>query len=90
MFAQGAIAEVAALLARHDLPADAPVRRAIGVPEIAAMLSEKATIQQALAATKAATRRYAKRQYTWFRHQPPAAWPRCAAATSQFYFTNNV
>jgi tRNA dimethylallyltransferase len=23
-----------------------------------------------------ATRQYAKRQYTWFSNQPPAAWPR--------------
>ena len=30
--------EVAALLARTDMPADAPIRRAIGVPEIAALV----------------------------------------------------
>jgi tRNA dimethylallyltransferase len=29
-----------------------------------------------LAAGQQATRRYAKRQYTWFSHQPPADWPR--------------
>jgi tRNA dimethylallyltransferase len=28
---------------------------------------------------QAATRRYAKRQYTWFRHQPPEAWERIDA-----------
>jgi tRNA dimethylallyltransferase len=90
MFAEGAIEEVAALLARDDLPRDAPVRRAIGVPEIASMLAGDLTRAEALARTKTATRRYAKRQYTWFRHQPPPDWPRCAAANSQFYFTNNV
>ena len=90
MFAEGAVEEVAALLGRRDVPADAPVRRAIGVPEIAAWLAGDLTHDEALARTKAATRRYAKRQYTWFRHQPPPEWPRCAAATSQFYFTKNV
>jgi tRNA dimethylallyltransferase len=30
----------------------------------------------AIAAGQQATRRYAKRQYTWFAHQPPAHWPR--------------
>ncbi len=76
MFDGGAVEEVAALLARADLPADAPVRRAIGVPEIAAMLAGEFTRDQALAAARLATRRYAKRQYTWFRRQPPADWPR--------------
>ncbi|HEX7930525.1 MAG TPA: tRNA (adenosine(37)-N6)-dimethylallyltransferase MiaA, partial [Sphingomicrobium sp.] len=31
---------------------------------------------EAIAAGQQATRRYAKRQYTWFSHQPPAEWPR--------------
>lgn len=76
MFDHGGVEEVAALLARTDLPADAPVRRAIGVPEIAAMLAGALSREAALAAAQLATRRYAKRQYTWFRHQPPADWPR--------------
>lgn len=75
MLAGGAIEEVAALLAR-DLPADAPVRRAIGVPEVAALLSGAADTGETLAAIALATRRYAKRQYTWLRHQPPTSWPR--------------
>jgi tRNA dimethylallyltransferase len=29
-----------------------------------------------IAAGQQATRRYAKRQYTWFSHQPPKDWPR--------------
>ena len=77
MLEGGAIAEVEALLAR-DLDPDLPVMRAIGVPEIAAMLRGDATREETLAAGALATRRYAKRQYTWFRHQPPAHWLRCA------------
>ena len=90
MFADGAVEEVAALLARDDVPVDAPVRRAIGVPEIAAMLAGEIDRAAALAAAQLATRRYAKRQFTWFRHQPPAAWPRCTAEQAQVYFSQAV
>lgn len=74
MFATGAIEEVAALLDRNDVPDDAPIRRAIGVPPIAAMVRGECDRAAALARTSLDTRRYAKRQYTWFRHQPPSSW----------------
>jgi len=73
----GGIAEVEALLARNLDPA-LPVMRAIGVAEIAAMLDGRADRDATLAAGAQATRRYAKRQYTWFAHQPPAQWLRYA------------
>ncbi len=72
-------AEVTALLARTDIPQDAPIRRAIGVPEIAALVRGETSETEAITAGSLATRRYAKRQYTWLRHQPPAAWTRTAA-----------
>jgi tRNA dimethylallyltransferase len=75
IFGEDGMAEVRALLDRH-LPPLAPVMRAIGVPEIAACLRGEATREQALAAGRIATRQYAKRQYTWFRRQPPAEWRR--------------
>ena len=71
----GAVDEVAALLARDPDPA-LPVMRAIGVADIAAMLRGKMDRAETVAAGQRATRRYAKRQYTWFRNQPPADWPR--------------
>ena len=71
----GAVPEVEALLCR-DLDPDLPVMRAIGVPEIAAWLFGKIDRDEMLEAGRQATRRYAKRQYTWFRHQPPPEWPR--------------
>ncbi|PCG14342.1 tRNA (adenosine(37)-N6)-dimethylallyltransferase MiaA [Sphingomonas adhaesiva] len=89
MFGDGAVEEVAALIARADVPADAPVRRAIGVPEIAAMLGGTLSRDEALARAQLATRRYAKRQYTWFRHQPPTDWQRSTCSNSQFYFTQS-
>ena len=76
MFRDGAAEEVAALLARDDLPLEAPVRRAIGVPEIAAMLAGEIDEGEALARARLATRQYAKRQFTWFRNQPPPSWTR--------------
>jgi len=75
MIDQGASAEVTALLARQ-LDPHLPIMRSIGVREIGSYLSGEASLQDAIAAGQQATRRYAKRQYTWFAHQPPAQWPR--------------
>jgi tRNA dimethylallyltransferase len=75
MIQKGAIEEVKALLERN-LDPDLPVMRAIGVAEISAYLTRELTLDQAVAAGQQATRRYAKRQYTWLAHQPPAGWPR--------------
>lgn len=77
MFDGGAIGEVEQLLERRLNP-NLPVMRAIGVREIAEYLAGELTRQQAIAAGSQATRRYAKRQYTWFARQPPAEWPRHA------------
>jgi tRNA dimethylallyltransferase len=67
--------EVRRLLDRGLDPA-LPVMRAIGVPQIAALLAGELDEDEALVAGQAATRQYAKRQYTWFSRQPPADWPR--------------
>lgn len=75
MIDEGAVEEVNALLARSLNP-KLPVMRGIGVPEISAYLRGESTLAEAIAAGQQATRRYAKRQYTWFAHQPPAGWPR--------------
>jgi tRNA dimethylallyltransferase len=75
MIEEGAVAEVEALLARK-LNSNLPVMRAIGVAELSRYLLRDLTLDEAIAAGQQATRRYAKRQYTWFAHQPPADWPR--------------
>ena len=75
MLEAGAIGEVEALLGRA-LPPLSPVMRAIGVPEIAGFLAGEWSRDEMLARGRQATRNYAKRQYTWFRHQPPEQWPR--------------
>ena len=75
MINRGAVTEVEGLLARKLNP-NLPVMRAIGVSELSDYLLGKSTLDEAVIAGQQATRRYAKRQYTWFAHQPPASWPR--------------
>jgi tRNA dimethylallyltransferase len=76
MMERGAVEEVETLLARGLSPS-LPVMRAIGVPEIAGYLRGEWSREEAGARGQQATRNYAKRQYTWFRRQPPQDWPRC-------------
>jgi len=75
MVDHGAIAEVEALIARKLNP-NLPAMRAIGVPELSAYVRREMSLEAAIAAGQQATRRYAKRQYTWFAHQPPPEWVR--------------
>ena len=73
----GAVNEVRSLLARQ-LDPDLPIMRAIGVAELKSLVQGDLTEPQAISVGQQSTRRYAKRQYTWFAHQPPAEWPRFA------------
>jgi tRNA dimethylallyltransferase len=75
MIDEGAVSEVERLLSRK-LDENLPVMRAIGVRELSNYLLGLSSLDEAIAAGQQATRRYAKRQYTWFAHQPPADWPR--------------
>ncbi|PDT10508.1 tRNA (adenosine(37)-N6)-dimethylallyltransferase MiaA [Rhizobium sp. J15] len=75
MLQQDAEDEVRALLAL-GLPAEAPVMKAIGVSQIAAMLKGEMTRAEVLEKGAAATRQYAKRQMTWFRNQMDESWQR--------------
>lgn len=77
MLERGAVAEVERLLARALHP-DLPVMRAIGAPEIARWQRGEIDHDQCMAQGQLATRQYAKRQFTWFRNQPPEGWKRYA------------
>ena len=68
MMEGAALAEVRALLA-ENLPSDTPAMKALGVPEISAMLNDEISRAEAVTAAQQATRRYAKRQMTWFRNR---------------------
>ena len=75
MLEGGALEEVEALLARNLDPA-LPVMRAIGVREISGLLQGELSRDECIVSGQRVTRQYAKRQYTWFRHQPPDTWTR--------------
>jgi tRNA dimethylallyltransferase len=67
MLAAGVLAEVQALLGLELDPA-LPAMRAHGVPELAAYLGGKISIEEAARRARLVTGQYAKRQMTWFRH----------------------
>jgi tRNA dimethylallyltransferase len=66
MLDEGAVEEVAALAAQN-LDSSLPAMKAIGVREITGWLSGVLTRDEAVEAAVIATRRFAKRQRTWFR-----------------------
>jgi tRNA dimethylallyltransferase len=65
----GALDEARAVLARTDIPADAPMRKAHGLPELIQYLNREIRLEAAIRIGQLNTRHYAKRQTTWFRHQ---------------------
>ncbi|MGB3540664.1 MAG: tRNA (adenosine(37)-N6)-dimethylallyltransferase MiaA [Mesorhizobium sp.] len=75
MIEQGALGEVAALCALRLDPA-LPAMKAIGVRELQAAMEGKISFSDAIERAKIATRQYAKRQATWFRHQFDGRWTR--------------
>jgi tRNA dimethylallyltransferase len=75
MVEERALEEVKALCAL-ELDPTLPAMKAIGVRELAAFLRGETTIEEAIDRAKIATRQYAKRQATWFRHQLDARWKR--------------
>ena len=72
MVATGAIDEVAALLVK-DPARKSPLFKAVGVPQIADYLAQKIDFDTMVDHASRATRHYAKRQMTWFRHQLPVS-----------------
>ncbi|WP_065752646.1 tRNA (adenosine(37)-N6)-dimethylallyltransferase MiaA [Bradyrhizobium paxllaeri] len=70
MLDTGALEEVAALAARKLDPL-LPAMKAHGVPALIRYLGGEITREEAAEIGRADTRHYAKRQFTWFRHQLP-------------------
>jgi tRNA dimethylallyltransferase len=75
MFASGLVDEVRGLL-DAGLAEGRTASRAIGYREVAAYLDGETTEGEAREATKAATRRFARRQDSWFRKDPRVVWVR--------------
>jgi tRNA dimethylallyltransferase len=70
MLAEGALEEARAFAARKLDPA-LPAMKAHGAPWLMKHLAGELSLEAAAIETKADTRKYAKRQETWFRHQLP-------------------
>jgi tRNA dimethylallyltransferase len=70
MLASGALDEVRQLAARH-LDPSLPAMKAHGVPWLIRHFAGEITLAEAVEGAKRDTRRYTKRQGTWFRHQLP-------------------
>jgi tRNA dimethylallyltransferase len=73
MFAQGLVEETRALLARQDC-SRLKALGALGYRQASAVAQGQLNLPEAILQTQVATRRYAKRQMTWFRHEPGIIW----------------
>ena len=73
MLARGWMREVQALL-ESGLSENSKPFDFIGYRELRAVLRGETTLEEARAAIQQATRRYAKRQLTWFRKEPEVRW----------------
>lgn len=86
MIADGALAEARTLLGRRLEP-DLPVMKAVGAAELIAHVKGLVSLDEGIELAKRNSRRFAKRQLTWFRTQAPL-WPRSrsSAEAAEFAF----
>jgi tRNA dimethylallyltransferase len=75
MLEKGALDEVKQIT-DLGLDPDLPAMKAIGVRELQAAMAGELSFPEAIERAKIATRQYAKRQATWFRHQLGPEWLR--------------
>jgi tRNA dimethylallyltransferase len=73
MFARGLVEETRALLARPD-SSRIKALGALGYRQACAVAKGQMSLPEAILQTQVATRRYAKRQMTWFRHEAGITW----------------
>lgn len=84
MVDNGGLDEARAVMAL-DLPSNLPMMKAIGLPPLLDYLRGLRSYEAALAQSQQDTRRYAKRQMTWFRNQTPH-WPKLRRAEEKLDF----
>lgn len=73
MLERGLLGELKGLL-DAGVPSNATALQAIGYKELLAVLTQGADLKEATARIQQASRRYAKRQRTWFRRNPEMHW----------------
>ena len=81
MLRQGLLEEIRQLL-DSGIPASATAMQAIGYKEFISAMDGTMTIEEAAEDLKKASRRYAKRQLTWFKRNPNIHWLTRTADTS--------
>ena len=72
------VLDEARAIAARNLDADLPALKAVGLPPLLSHLAGEITLDEAVETAKRDSRRYAKRQYTWFSNQH-GGWPRITA-----------
>lgn len=77
MITAGALEE-ARVLAAQSLDPSLPAMKAVGLPPLMAHLAGEINLERAIEVAKRDSRRYAKRQFTWFSNQHPG-WARIDA-----------
>ena len=83
MFAEGLLDETRAMLARPDAARIKPLG-ALGYRQACGVLRGELTLKDAVHQTQAETRRYAKRQMTWFRCETDIEWFAGLATSRKF------
>jgi len=73
MFRSGLVEEVERLLSAGCTGREKPFE-SLGYKQALEVLEGRLTLQQAIQSTQLETRRYAKRQVTWFRKEPDVNW----------------
>lgn len=81
MFERGLVEEVDRLVAEEGLVADSTAGRAIGYAQVLAARSGELTWEEAVERTVTGTRRYVRRQRSWFNRDPRITWLDAAADT---------
>lgn len=79
MFEHGLVEEVERLVAEHGLIADSTAGRAIGYAQVLAAHAGDLTWAEAVERTITGTRRYVRRQRSWFNRDPRITWLDAAA-----------
>ena len=91
MVRNGLVGEVKGLLERGIEPRpEGGAMQAIGYKEIVSALRGEMTMEQAVDLIKQGSRRYAKRQWTWFRHDPRTKWFDWTAYDSEDALINDL
>ena len=89
MLEQGLLEEIRGLLA-DGIPSKCTAMQAIGYKEFVDALEGRCTVEEAADLVRQSSRRYAKRQLTWFRRNPKIHWLRRTAETKTEDFLKSI